>query len=237
METGGSITGTGDISGTVQHKLTKEMVDEITGTYTYTGQAITPTVTIKGYTQGEDYTVTYTNNTNAGKEATITITPTGTGGLYGDAVKMYFTISQATPTFAEDWSVKGKTYDGEQISITDPVLNGVNNEPITESITLRYKVAGQDDATYTEEAPTDAGEYVVKATFAGNTNYIAAEATAEFTIEKAEPTIELNIAEKSTYNGQPVEATATVKGVGEDKLEVTSLVYQRKGEGDSWTDL
>ena len=36
--------------------------------YTYTGEAITPKVTIKGYTQGEDYTVTYTNNTNAGKE-------------------------------------------------------------------------------------------------------------------------------------------------------------------------
>ena len=238
VETGGSITGAENISGTVQHKLTEDMVEIEADSYTYTGEAITPKVTIKGYTQDTDYKVTYENNTNAGEEATITITPTETGGLYGDAVTMYFTISQATPTFAKDWSVKGKTYDGEQISITVPVLNGVGDETIVDGVTLSYKGKEEADDAYTATAPMNAGEYVVKATFAGNDNYTAAtDATAEFTIEKAPLTIDLNIVEKATYNGQPVEATATVKGVGEEKFEVTSLVYQRKGEGDSWTDL
>ena len=189
VETGGSITGTGDISGKVQHKLTEDMVNIEKDSYTYTGEAITPEVTINEYTQDTDYMVTYENNTDAG-EATITITPTKTGKLYGE-VTMYFTISQATPTFAEDdWKVESKTYDGEQISITVPALTGVNNEPITENITLRYKVAGQDDDTYTEEAPTNVGEYVVKATFAGNDNYNEAETTAQFTISKASATLE-----------------------------------------------
>ncbi len=94
---GGSITGT--VSGTVLHGLAEDMVEITKDTYTYTGQAITPTVTIEGYTEGSDYTVAYANNTNAG-EATITITSTADGELYGEVTKS-FTIEKATPTYTE----------------------------------------------------------------------------------------------------------------------------------------
>ena len=97
VETGGSITGTGDISGTVQHKLTDNMVNIEKNSYTYTGKEITPKVTIEEYDEDTDYTVAYENNTDAGK-ATITITPTGTGGLYGE-VTMNFTIKKAEPEY------------------------------------------------------------------------------------------------------------------------------------------
>ena len=97
VETGGSITGAENISGKVQHKLTEEMVVIEKDSYTYTGEAIEPEVTIEGYDEDKDYTVAYANNTNAGEgEATITITPTETGGLYGE-VTMNFTIEKATP--------------------------------------------------------------------------------------------------------------------------------------------
>ena len=96
VETGGSITGTGDISGTVQHKLTKDMVVIEKDSYTYTGEAITPKVTIKGYTQDTDYMVAYKNNTDAGEKATITIKPTKTGKLYGEVTKS-FPIERANP--------------------------------------------------------------------------------------------------------------------------------------------
>ena len=239
VETGGSITGTGDISGKVQHKLTEEMVDEITGTYTYTGQAITPTVTIKGYTQDTDYKVTYTNNTNAGEKATITIEPTKDGKLYGEAVTENFTISQATPTFAkDDWKVEGKTYDGEPISITAPILNGVGDETIVDGVTLSYKGKEEADDAYTATAPTNAGKYVVKASFAGNNNYTAAEdVTKEFTIGKATPSytvpadltatygqtlaeVELPEEENGTWSWQDKLATR-VGNVGEQKFKVT----------------
>ena len=94
---GGSITGT--VSGTVLHGLAEDMVEITKDTYTYTGQAITPTVTINEYEEGEDYTVAYANNTNAG-EATITITSTADGELYGEVTKS-FTIEKATPTYTE----------------------------------------------------------------------------------------------------------------------------------------
>ena len=97
VETGGSITGAENISGKVQHKLTEDMVNIEKNSYTYTGKAITPKVTINEYTQDTDYKVTYTNNTNAG-EATITITPTEEGKLYGEVTKS-FTIAKVNPEY------------------------------------------------------------------------------------------------------------------------------------------
>ena len=67
VETGGSITGAENISGKVQHKLTEEMVVIEKDSYTYTGEAIEPEVTIEGYDEDKDYTVAYANNTNAGE--------------------------------------------------------------------------------------------------------------------------------------------------------------------------
>lgn len=70
--------------------------------YTYTGEAITPTVTVRLgdmlLTVNEDYTVTYSGNTDVGM-ATVTIT--GIGNFYGTAtVDFYIT---AAPT---GWAFK-----------------------------------------------------------------------------------------------------------------------------------
>ncbi len=67
-----------------------------TGDYVYTGSAITPdvSVTLNGntLTAGTDYTVAYSNNINAGDEATVTVTGTG---QYTDSASATFTISPA----------------------------------------------------------------------------------------------------------------------------------------------
>ena len=230
VETGGSITGDGKIIGTVQHKLTEEMVVIEKDSYTYTGEAIEPEVTIEGYTPGEDYTVTYENNTDAG-EATIIITPTEEGKLY-EAVTMNFTIEKVKPTFAEDdWKVEGKTYDGNAISITTPILNGVNDETIADGVTLSYKGKEEADDTYTEEAPTNVGEYVVKATFAGNDNYTAAEdVTKEFAIQKATPTITLTVPTDAVYDGKAKAATAEVTGVEGETAELEAVITYYSAE-------
>ena len=58
--------------------------------YTYRGRGIKPTVTVKNgtakLTKGTDYTVSYSNNTNAG---TATITVTGKGSWSGKATKTF----------------------------------------------------------------------------------------------------------------------------------------------------
>lgn len=64
--------------------------------YTYTGSAIKPTVTIKDGTTtlklGTDYTVSYSNNTNAG---TATVTINAAGSTYYGSTTRTFTILQA----------------------------------------------------------------------------------------------------------------------------------------------
>ena len=220
VETGGSITGTGDISGTVQHKLTKDMVVIEKDSYTYTGEAITPKVTIKGYTQDTDYMVAYKNNTDAGETATITIKPTGTGGLYGDAVTMYFTIEKVKPTIELKIAEKA-TYNGQPVKATATV-NGVGEDKL--EATLVYQRKEGDSWTDLEGAPTDAGDYKVKATFAENTNYTAVETTAEFTIEKAKPTIELTVLTDAVYDGKAKTATAEVTGVKGETAELEAVI-------------
>ena len=125
-EDGGTMNGTTSGSGIVQKELTTDMVTVAEGTYTYTGEAheptVTiegydvntdytvdePTVTIEGYDVNTDYTVEYSNNTNAG-EATITVKPTDGGSLFGGDVTKTFTISQATNEWTTEPSIQGWT--------------------------------------------------------------------------------------------------------------------------------
>lgn len=58
---------------------------------TYTGEAKKPTVTIEGLTNGTDFTVSYSNNVNAG---TATVTIRGNGDCFGSITKT-FTIKKA----------------------------------------------------------------------------------------------------------------------------------------------
>lgn len=95
------------------------------------------------------------------------------------------TVSKATLTF-DEWTVTGKTYDGNPITITPPTLNGGT---ITEGITLSYKGKEEGGEAYTENAPTNAGNYTVKAYYAGDDSYSNATTTAEFSIIPAQASL------------------------------------------------
>ena len=108
----------------------------------YTGSPITPvptvTVTLDGVVttlvQGRDYTLSYSNNTDAGQ---ATVTATGTGNYTG--------------TLSSNWTITGATLTvvaNDQSYIYDGALHGspvtatsVNNQPIT----IKY---GLTEGTY-----------------------------------------------------------------------------------------
>ena len=71
-----------------------------------------------------------------------------------------------------------------------------------------FGLAGTGSAT----APTDAGTYTVRASFAGNTNYNGDSDTKTITIERADATVNLTWASPQTYNGNAHPASATVTG-------------------------
>ncbi len=80
-------------------KVTKATITGVKTKY-YTGKAVTqPTLQVKGYKAGTDYTVSYAGNKKVGK-ATVTITFKGN---FTGAIKTYFQIKKQIP-------VKGKIY-------------------------------------------------------------------------------------------------------------------------------
>ena len=96
-----------------------------------------------------------------------------------EAGPLAVTIAKAgiTPTV----SITGWTYGA---TANNPEVSGNTGKG---SVSYTYATKGTE--TFGETVPTAAGEYTVKATIAETTNYNGAEATADFTISKATPTV------------------------------------------------
>ena len=115
--------------------ITEEMIAAIQAV-TYTGKAQTPALTIKynGMTlkEGTDYTVAYTNNTNAGSAAASV---TGKGNYTSTAAKP-FTINKAAMVFDENQTVfRRSTVTGEQTESLQ-TIKGVQGETLSPTLTL-----------------------------------------------------------------------------------------------------
>lgn len=97
----GTINGT--VTGTVAIPLTVEMITIADATYTYTGVAVSPDVTVEKegitYIKDTDYWVSYSDNINAGT-AKVTVTPKEGSLLLGSAVEKEFTIAKAPATLS-----------------------------------------------------------------------------------------------------------------------------------------
>ena len=174
--------------------------------YTYTGEAIVPTtVTVKDGTTvipASEYTVTYGNNTNAGK-ATVTVKDQD-GGNYVVSGTATFTITKAALS-SVTVSLKGWTYgDTAKTPTVSGNLGGGN-------VTYQYKA--DNASTYTSTVPTNAGTYTVKATVAESANYKAATATGSFTIEpKTVTNAAVTLSQTSyAYTGRAFQPSVTVK--------------------------
>ena len=193
---------------------------------TYTGNAITPAVTVKdGETtleQETDYTVSYSNNVNAAsKDATVAPTVTITGkGTYLGSVSKTFTINKKTITPVV--SIKGWTYGDTPNS---PSLTAESN-PGGGAVRYQYRLNANGAGDFSDVVPTNANHvgYTVRATIAETANYYGGEATATFKIAQKPVTVSgLSVSDK-TYDGTTdatVTGTAVINGlVGNDDVTV-----------------
>ena len=144
---------------------------------TYNGQAQTPAVTVTDgeYTlvPGTDYTISYSDNTNAG-EATATLK--GTGDNYAGEWVMNFTIKKAALTVkAEDKTV---TYGDNAPSYTVSYNGFVNGE--TESV-LSGTLALTCDYVKNESV---AGEYDIVPSGLTSANYDITFVNGKLTVKK-----------------------------------------------------
>lgn len=139
---------------------------------------------ITGVVDGDDVTVSATavyDSAVAGTDHSITIEYT----LEGADKDNYLTPSNETLTGAVIQKINGSAsvtmadyHVGEQAS--SPVV--VSDTNGTDAVTYYYKRKSDADTSYSTAVPSAEGTYTVKAVFAETTNYLEAEAVADFNV-------------------------------------------------------
>ena len=148
------------------------------GGYYFDGNAKEPAVTVtlnSSVLDAANYSVAYENNTDAG-QATVTVTGIKT---YQGTLTQNFTINKTALNLTV--TIKGWTYGEYDSQANAPQVDGNLGEG---EVSFTYSEANSD--VFTSDVPTNAGDYVVKASVVETENFAAGEATAEFTISKAE---------------------------------------------------
>ncbi|GEM_PF-2962952 len=169
----------------------------------YTGSAIEPAVvvTVDGttLTPGIDYSVAYSNNTNAGNNTAVA-TVTGLNSYAGGTLTANFTISPADISTATIAPIDPQVYTGDPIEPTLEVAMGATPLALTTDYTVAY-ASNKDVGTAT-------------ATITGQGNYTGTK-DVSFTIEPFNilgATVEP--IEAQTYTGQPLEPVLSVSANG-----------------------
>ena len=213
-----TVEGIGNFSGTIyiDYEIVKCDINSCSlsgiSSATYTGNAITPNVTLTqngtALTKGTHYTVSYSNNINAG---TGKITITGTGNYFTGTRTASFTINRKSLSNATVSTIGTQAYTGSAVTPQVTVKDG--------DMTL---VKGTD-YTVTYSNNTNVGTATV--TITGKGNY-SEKQTITFSIVK-----KLVITDHPTDYSGLIGSTATfsVKALG------TGLTYQwQYYSGGTW---
>ena len=209
--------------------------------FTISKANITPTVALEGWAYGATAnTPSVSGNTGEGSvtyeyklktaedseykadvpteagDYTIKATIAATANFEGATTTTDFTITKTsiTPTV----TLEGWTYG---TTAKTPTISGNTGNG---SVTYEYKLKTAEDSEYKADAPTEAGEYTIKATIAATANYEAATATTDFTISKA------NITPTVTLEGWTYGATANTPTITGNSGDGT-VTYTYKAEG------
>ena len=256
-----TVTFKGNYSGTAKgtFKIAASSVSSSSvsvAAQTYTGAALTPPVTVKlgekTLTKGTDYTVAYSNNTNAG---TATVTVTGKGNYAGTKAST-FTISAADASKASV-SLAAQTYTGSALTPAPTVtFNGktlVKGTDYTVSYSNNTN-AGTATATVTFKgnySGTAKGTFQIKAADASKATVKLADQSFSAKSLTPAPTVTLNgktlkqgtdyaVAYANNKNPGTATATITFKGnysgtaKGSFKIATASVVYQAHVQNDGW---
>lgn len=200
-----------------------------------------------GTTPGEIYELDKSSNPGGGKETatystgswsgsaiptevgeyTLTVTVAETANYKSGSAKVEFEIVQASEdelsftVSIDDWTYGYKPNAPSVVKDGSPFLHPDQISPV-----YTYAKAKADGETYSDKdflstVPTNAGSYVVKATFAETDHYGELSAMCKFVIGKAAASIDTSGVKKSfTYNGRAQALSGAVLNHSE-----TTLVY------------
>lgn len=207
-----TITGQGNYKGSAKKQYsiiaqgaTGFTVDDITGTFIYSGSPLTPAVTVKKagatdvLTLNTDYTVAYTDNTNVG---TATVTVTGKGNYSGTRT-VNFTIT--AKTLADGMvalSSTSFTYTGSEQKPVVTVTDMDTNTPLT--LNTDYQVIYPTD-------PISQGTKTITVKGIGNYTGEVAKTYSIGVLSLNDASVTLNELSSYVYDG--MEKKPTVKEV------------------------
>lgn len=184
--------------------LTANMVGDIAA-QDYSGSALEPSVIVTVnstvLTKGVDYTVAYTNNTNAG---TAAMTITGIGNYQG-TVSKNFTINKVAPTLTAPTASSELTYNGAaQALVTAGKVTGG---------TVEYRLGANGNYTTTIPTAKNAGSYTVWYRVEGDVNHTNVDAAAIPVTIAAKPSVNGMIQPigSQVFTGEAIEPAVTVK--------------------------
>jgi len=232
-------TGTGNYTGsTGTENFTIDPLEDVafsvtvSGTYTYNGAAQTPSganVTVKAdgvmLTEGTDYTLTYSDNTNAG---TATVHVTGAGNYAGSTGYEYFTINPLATALTVTVSGGPFTYTGSPVE-PHPVTVTAGGVALTEGT----------DYTLSYSNNTNAGNSTATVTATGVGNYAGSTGATNFTIDPLATTLTVTVSGGPyIYTGSPVEphpVTVTAGGVALTEGADYTLSYSNNTDAGTAT--
>jgi hypothetical protein len=208
------------------------------GTCTYTGSLVTPAgvaVTLDGKTlaQGTDYTLSFSDNLNAGAAAAII---TGVGNYSGTA-KEPFTIQKAALS-ALTLQTTRYTYTGSEVPVIVSNVTAVGGDGTLSGLrlgtdyTLTYGVpSGSTGKLSANGLPVDVGSYTVTAAGAGN--YTGSTAAVAFTVAANTQLITVKLlsgsaevtADTYTYTGSEIKPTVKVYVNGTEQSSGYAVTY------------
>ena len=190
-------------------------------TYTYTGERITPdvTVTIDGrpLTKGTDYTIIYGDNVNAGTNAGfVTVKAKGNYG-FADVVKK-FAIEKADPKLNFEKPAVTTSYG------TNPANNELTNKG---DGAVNYQSSDNSVVTVNEKGEVTVvgvGETTITATAAETKNYKLGTASYTLTVNKARVHIVQATVANKEYDGSVNADVTGVVFANEADVRIDSLV-------------
>ncbi len=219
-----TVTGRGNYSGTLTKTftITKRGLDSMILSYTsavYTGSALTPAVTVKAngktLTAGTDYTVSCSENTNAG---TAAVTVTGRGNYSGTLTKT-FTITK-------------RSLDSMSLSYTSAVYTGSALTPVVTVKANGKTLTAGTDYTVSCSENTNAGTAAVTVTGKGN---YSGTLTKTFTITKRGlDSMSLSYT-SAVYTGLALKPAVTVKANGKTLTAGTDYTVSYSGNTNTGT--
>ena len=232
----------------------------ISGTYTYTGSQILPTVTVSvsgnTLTKDTDYTIAYGTNVAAGTNAG-SVTVTGINNFSGEVEKTFdiekkaFTTANVTVTLgASDFIYNGDP-QAPTVTVTDKTTNqplaatdfavkydGNTDKPTNAKDDIQITVTGAGNYTTADIATTDLKYNISKATL-----LVTPKAEKDYDGAATLPTTNATLADNFTFQGfQKSEGISVITLNGGSSIAINTL-FSRSGstatkkDQGSYTDL